>query len=181
MTYAEMSGMIARIDRQLEEDELYDILSNERRRLCVRTIQENRDSIDVQELADTLASELADGSMSSNLRQSIYISLVQTHLPKLDKYEVVDYDDDEKTVRAGQRLPEVDGYLLDDANDHRELVIAAGVCVSSVAAAAALFFVYGSVDPTSRTVVSVAIVLQALVIGVVLKEYVGLPEVGVHR
>lgn len=87
--------MRERADERLEEGRIYDVLSNERRRICVRRIAE-RDPVAVQRLADELAAAFVDGAVGQSVSCSVYVSLVQTHLPKLDRYGVVDYDEDGK-------------------------------------------------------------------------------------
>lgn len=83
----------------LDAEELYDALSNDRRRACVRTLDTDTGWIRVKALANTIAGETAadpEGAV-----ESTYISLIQIHLPKLETYGVVSYDEDEKVVAPG--------------------------------------------------------------------------------
>lgn len=99
-------------ERRLSRNQLYDTLANERRRACVRYLLEESSETPVKELATYVARRVSDESPpSDNFQQSTYISLVQTHLPKLDDYGVIEYDADAKTVRAGPALAEVGEYL----------------------------------------------------------------------
>lgn len=77
--------------------ELFDALANERRRSCVRHLGTMEPPVAVDDLATRVAADIADDDADS-MRQSIYISLIQSHLPKLDDYHIVAYDDETKTV-----------------------------------------------------------------------------------
>lgn len=99
-------------ERSLTQNQLYDTLANERRRACVRYLLDNPEEAPVKELATYVARQVSDESPpSDSFQQSTYISLVQTHLPKLDDYGVIEYDADSKTVRVGPALEEVSRHL----------------------------------------------------------------------
>nr|WP_162993812.1 hypothetical protein [Halalkalicoccus subterraneus] len=58
-----------------------------------------------------------------NVRQSVYVSLHQTHLPKLDGLDVVDYDTDSKEVELRDRADQVRAYMNQaETNDTAVLV-----------------------------------------------------------
>ena len=96
----------------LAETEIHDVLRNERRRLALERLSERSGPASVSDLAEHVAAlETGERPPPDNLRQSVYVSLHQTHLPKLDKLGIVEYDTDEKTVELTDRAGQVTVYL----------------------------------------------------------------------
>jgi DNA-binding transcriptional ArsR family regulator len=95
---------------ELSRDVLFDLLRNRRRRLVMRYLGEH-DRAEIGELAEHVAA-VENGTdpetLSSSERKRVYVSLYQSHLPKLAEAEVVDYDKERGTVG---RMPAAD--LLD--------------------------------------------------------------------
>lgn len=103
---------------RLDPEELYDALSNDRRRACIRTLDAEAGWMRVKALANTIANETAadpEGAV-----ESTYISLIQIHLPKLEDYGVVSYDEEEKVVAPGPAYDQVETCLEDHANPGRD-------------------------------------------------------------
>ncbi|UWG50049.1 putative trancriptional regulator, ArsR family [Halalkaliarchaeum sp. AArc-CO] len=96
----------------LAETEIHDVLRNERRRLALERLSERSGPASVSDLAEHVAAlEAGERPPPNNLRQSVYVSLHQTHLPKLDELGIVEYDTDEKTVELTDRAGQVTVYL----------------------------------------------------------------------
>jgi len=96
----------------LEEGEIHDVLRNHRRRLAIKTLQDSDGSASVRELSEEVATrETGESPAPRNKRQSVYVSLHQTHLPKLDELGIVEYDSDSNTVRLQERVEEVEVYM----------------------------------------------------------------------
>jgi len=106
-------------DAALSEERLFDLLGNERRRSCLQCLATAGGRTTVQELAADVAVRVSDeGTPPDDIRDSVYISLCQNHLPKLDDAGVVTYDSAEKTVGPGPAFPVVERHLqVDDAGD----------------------------------------------------------------
>ena len=89
----------------ISQDAVFQILSNERRReilhilLCENTIDKSR-------LADELADRL------DTKRKNIMVSLIQQHLPKLRRAEVIRQD--RSQITAGPNYADVYMYIRDD-------------------------------------------------------------------
>ncbi len=99
----------------LGEERLFDLLGNERRRSCLQCLAAVDGTMTVQDLASQVAVRVSDeGNSPAEIRDSVYISLCQNHLPKLDDAGVVDYDDADKTVGQGPTFPVVERHLLAD-------------------------------------------------------------------
>lgn len=97
----------------LNEVEIHSALSNTRRILILKLLRAAAGrEMRVRELADRIAEMETDVSPPPrNLRKSVYVTLIQSHLPKLDDFGIVDYDDQAKTVALARRSEEVWVYL----------------------------------------------------------------------
>ncbi|ELZ84753.1 hypothetical protein C453_12081 [Haloferax elongans ATCC BAA-1513] len=87
---------------ELSKDELFRILSNSRRRQIIYFLHREGDALSLKELAAMVAARengTAVEEVTDEERQRVYISLYQTHLPKLESADLVNYDDEERTVR----------------------------------------------------------------------------------
>jgi len=98
---------------QLEETTIHDVLRNTRRRLALDCLQEASDNtLGVRELSERVAAlETGEDPPPRDKRQSVYVSLHQTHLPKLDDLEVVTYDPETKEVSLGERIGEIQVFM----------------------------------------------------------------------
>ena len=96
----------------LEQVDIHDVLSNERRQLTLQLLKENGDMMTGRELSERIAElETGENPPPRNIRQSVYVSLHQTHLPKLDKLDIVDYDASSKTVQLNEGAKQVASYM----------------------------------------------------------------------
>lgn len=118
----EGDGGTATPGEALEPTEIHDVLRNERRRLVLEQLLDTDTDESVRNLAEHIASiEAGESPPPRNVRQSVYVSLHQTHLPKLDELGIVAYDSDTKAVRLNGHAGEVAVYLdVDDADDADE-------------------------------------------------------------
>ncbi|MFC4249265.1 hypothetical protein ACFOZ7_20425 [Natribaculum luteum] len=97
----------------LPEGEIYDVLANSRRRETLRYLTDSSaGSITLRELSVAIAAdETGQSPPPKRVRESVYNSLHQTHLPKLDELGVVTYNRDSRTVTLRERAREVDRYM----------------------------------------------------------------------
>jgi len=96
---------------ELDRAEIHSVLSNDRRWHVLELLAEEN-SRDLRSLADDIAGlESGTSPAPRELRQSVYVTLHQNHLPKLDSLDIVEYDDTAKTVELGDRARELDVYL----------------------------------------------------------------------
>jgi DNA-binding transcriptional ArsR family regulator len=82
-----------------EEDALYDVLANGRRRRIIACLAEQDGSVTSTELAEAIARRDAETAGDGERTDSIRASLYHAHLPKMDDAGVVAYDRDRETVR----------------------------------------------------------------------------------
>jgi len=103
---------------EMSPDLVFDILSNTRRRMVLYYLRQYGGSASVQELADEIAAMENGVDVDDLTRQQqkrVYVSLYQTHLPKLEESGISEYDDDEEVVRLTDRANEIDEYLTSTA------------------------------------------------------------------
>ena len=97
---------------EISEGEIHEILRNSRRRRVLKYLQDCVGTVTVRGLAEVIAEmETGESPPPRNIRDSVYNSLHQTHLPKLDSYGVIDYDRDRKTVSLQREARQVDLYM----------------------------------------------------------------------
>ena len=95
-----------------EKDELYDLLSNHRRRYVVHYCKQSGESATLSELAEQVAAWEHDKEVSeitSAERKRVYTSLQQTHLDRMADAGIVEFDGDEVTLTG--KAEELDVYL----------------------------------------------------------------------
>ncbi|WP_440764934.1 DUF7344 domain-containing protein [Natronorubrum sp. DTA7] len=101
-------------DSSLDPDDIYHILQTRRRRDVLRYLRTNDDPVLLSDLAEQVAAwehETTVENLHSDQRQRVYISLYQSHLPKLDTRGIIDYDKDRGTITATDLTPQFDPYL----------------------------------------------------------------------
>jgi hypothetical protein len=81
-------------DPQEDMDMFFTVLSNDRRRFCVRFVHQN-DPTTLGAMADELA------AVENTARKDVYANLYQKHILKLDASDIVDYDDRSKDITKG--------------------------------------------------------------------------------
>lgn len=107
-----MSTLTAASDDSLERTEIHDILRNDRRRRVLKSLREHDGPLSVRELSERLATaETGEDPAPRNVRQSVYVSLHQTHLPKLEELGVIDYDTETKEVALAEAIDDVTVYM----------------------------------------------------------------------
>lgn len=96
----------------IPETEIHDLLRNERRRQVIKHLQDTVGKMTLGDLAENIAEhETGESPPPKNIRNSVYNSLHQTHLPKLDNRGIVEYESDRKTIRLTEEARSVDVYM----------------------------------------------------------------------
>ena len=96
----------------LEPSEIHNVLRNDRRRHALKRLREADGSLTVDALAEHIAGiETEESPPPRNVRKSVYVSLHQTHLPKLDELDIVDYDQREQKLELLDKAEEVEVYM----------------------------------------------------------------------
>ncbi|WP_101297799.1 DUF7344 domain-containing protein [Halegenticoccus soli] len=101
------------------ESELFAVLSNDRRREIINQLSTHERAMPLQEIAKHVAVAEADERRSAVDRyKSVYVSLQQTHVPKLVETGVVEHDEGTNLLFPGPRFDSVESYLR-NARDQR--------------------------------------------------------------
>ncbi|WP_049999114.1 DUF7344 domain-containing protein [Halococcus sediminicola] len=96
----------------LTEYEIHDVLRNERRTQVLRALQREQTTQTLRELSEQLAThETGEQPPPRNIRESVYNSLHQTHLPKLDKMGIVDYERNRKLITLADDFDQIALYM----------------------------------------------------------------------
>src|SRR6056297_1412574 len=99
-------------DQELSSlDTIFDLLSNPRRRFVLHYLKRVEEPVQLTELAAQIAAKENDvpvDELTSQQRKRAYVSLYQTHVPKLEEVGVVTYDADTGNVALTERADEID-------------------------------------------------------------------------
>jgi hypothetical protein len=145
---------------EITKDEVFEVLSSSRRRLILYNLHRRGGEAVLRDLAsDTAKAESdADVEVDDDVVKRFYISLYQTHVPKLEEVGLVRYDSESKTVSLTDKIEEVEAILSSESEPERPWALyygALGVAgavlavvqlsglappVTSIAFAAALLF-----------------------------------------
>ncbi|MEF8779095.1 MAG: hypothetical protein V5A46_00265 [Haloferacaceae archaeon] len=107
---------------ELPLDLVYDILRNRRRRMVISQLQETEGELTIGDVSEYIAAVENDKPVSalrSKERKRVYISLYQSHLPKMDDAGVIAYDSDRGTVEPGPAFGVLQETLADAGADGR--------------------------------------------------------------
>lgn len=99
---------------RLTSDSVFELLSSKRRRMVLFYLRQEREPTSVNELAEQIAAmenEVEVEDLTSQQQKRVYVSLYQTHLPKLEAMGVIDYDKEAGQVALNDRAVEIDSYL----------------------------------------------------------------------
>lgn len=100
---------------QLPREEVFEVLSNARRRCIVHYLKKHDGRrVDLRELVDYVAA-WEDGTtveqLDSQKRKSVYAAIRQTHLPKLEEAGIIEYEHMRGDVELTDHIQEVQLYL----------------------------------------------------------------------
>lgn len=94
---------------------IFEVLSNERRRYILSYLHQQEDgTVDLRELVTqvtALETETPPEQVRSDDRKSVYVGLRQTHLPKMDTYNIVEYDSDRAKIELTEAAEQAKLYL----------------------------------------------------------------------
>lgn len=99
---------------EISPDLVFDILSSQRRRMVLFYLRQLDGMAQVNEIAKEIASmenDLPVEELTRQQKKRVYVSLYQTHLPKLAQAGIIDYDREEGQVALTDRAYDIDSYL----------------------------------------------------------------------
>jgi hypothetical protein len=94
-------------------DRIFAILQNHRRRLILEYLREHGSTTqgDLARHVAAVENDIPESAVTSTQRKRVYVSLYQAHLPKLDEFGAVSFDQDRGTVERTPRTDELLKYL----------------------------------------------------------------------
>ncbi len=156
----------------MDESEVFHILGNDRRREIICTLAEEDGGLSVSDLARQIAQKEEDVDSSKNLYKSVYVSLQQTHLPKLAKKDIVVYDKDAQRVEPGSTFSQIRPYLRETNGQAATLRLVVPLLLSALGLFVALGLTIGvPIIESIGTVVVGAIFLLLIVVLVASQGY----------
>lgn len=101
-------------ETELSRDDLFFALSNRRRRFILHHMLQTGESATLRDLsAETAAweNDVEPEETTSAMRKRAYVSLRQTHLPKMDELGLLEYDGNRGVARLTDRVEDLEIYL----------------------------------------------------------------------
>ncbi|WP_227357623.1 DUF7344 domain-containing protein [Haladaptatus salinisoli] len=114
----------------LTKDKIFHILQTQRRRDALRYLKENDGPVEMRDLAEQVAAwenNTTLQALTSDERQRVYIALYQSHLPKLDKEDIIKYNQSRGVVERGPLAEQFDPYLNTLETDDTDLELDATI------------------------------------------------------
>lgn len=153
---------------ELGKDQIFEVLSNSRRRRLIYLLYHAGGEGDLRDLAREIASAEQDTPADEDQYKRLYISLYQTHVPKLEEYGIVEYNSDTKQVTLTDRVDQVISIFHEQDKQRRWWRYYAGLAALSVGG----LLVYWAAFPTNQTVsILVAFVPIALLAALVIVHF----------
>lgn len=112
---------MAQDQSQITQDTVFDILSSARRRYVLYYLRQADEPVDINELARQVAAwenDVSVDELTDQQRKRVYISLYQSHIPKLDSLGIVEHDKDSGAVSLTGDARVVDQYLDGDDQEY---------------------------------------------------------------
>ena len=99
---------------ELSQDEIYEVLSNRRRRFVIHALKRREGSVGVTELSKHVTAweiGVEPTEVAYEDRRNVYSTLQRTHLPKLDEKGIVTFDQEENVVEPAETLEALEVYV----------------------------------------------------------------------
>jgi len=111
---------ISETESELELDQVFEILKNQRRRYVLQYLNEVDDTVSMSDLAEEIAAWENDkdvSQLSSSERKRVYVGLYQCHLPKMDSMGVVSFNKPRGLIEAGPNAEVFDEYVDNETSE----------------------------------------------------------------
>jgi hypothetical protein len=96
---------------QLSQSDIFGILQNDRRRNVLKILR-TQGSQSVRSLSEEIARlEAETEDPKSSVRKSIYVSLLQTHIPKMESLDIIKFDREHDTIELLPAACNFDVYM----------------------------------------------------------------------
>lgn len=101
------------VDAGVSRDDAFEMLSNTRRRYVVHYL-EGEETVELGKLSRQVAAwenGIDRREVTSDQRKRVYTALRQSHLPRMDRNEFVEFDPDRGVIEATDRLEDLTVYM----------------------------------------------------------------------
>lgn len=93
---------------------VFEILRNERRRYAFHYLRQRDEPVSLASLSEQVAAWENDTDVEAldpDARQRVYVSLLQSHLPKMDEANIVNFDKSNAVVELSRNASDVEVYV----------------------------------------------------------------------
>ncbi|WP_233739995.1 DUF7344 domain-containing protein [Halovenus carboxidivorans] len=118
----------------LSIDRVFGLLKNSRRRETLRYLYDNDGEASLSDVAEHIAAAENDTTpraITSQQRKRVYVGLYQSHLPKMDDADVIEFEKNRGTIERGPNAGQLEPYL-DSPDPRRWYRLYLGVALGSV-------------------------------------------------
>ena len=98
----------------LSQDEIFEVLSNRRRRFVIHALKRREDPIELSNLSTHVTAwelDVDPAEVEYDDRRNVYSTLQRTHLPKLEEKDIVTVDREENVVEPTPALENLEIYV----------------------------------------------------------------------
>lgn len=146
---------------ELTQDTVFDLLSNARRRLILSYLQQADEPVDIFELARKISAVENDidvEDVSDKQEKRVYVSIYQTHIPKLESAGLIEYDSDSGELTLTNRTTAFEEFLPSEEPSRPWHLYYLGLAIASLLVLAIVQFAV-AVSSTTELLVQSAVVL----------------------
>lgn len=101
-------------ESELSQDIVFDILSSPRRRYVLYHLRTADQTVQLTDLAEEVAAwenDTEPSEITEQERKRVYVSLYQTHIPRLAEVGLIEYDKDSGRIALAEQAKDIDKYL----------------------------------------------------------------------
>lgn len=154
----------------LNQEEIFEILSNQRRRRVLKYLQQREPNSDLRTLSTLIAAienDINPDQVSSTQRTRTYTALRQSHLPKMDDIGIIDFDSDSGEVQLRKPASDIEKYLNAVFKDEKNWIryySGVGIAGLLMSAGCILDFAFFSAVPDAGAgvIISIGIIFASL-------------------
>ena len=153
-------------ESNLSQDVVFDILSSPRRRYVLYYLRTKDEPVQLTDLAEEVAAwenDTEPAEITEQERKRVYVSLYQTHIPRLADVELIEYDKQSGQIALAEEAKRIDRYLGSGNQTYPWQQIYLGLAAASAALLAITAVVDAVPELLAATVVIVAFVLVVAV------------------
>lgn len=154
----------------MTQDTVFEILSNSRRRFMLSYLHEHDGPVDLMDLANEIAAWENDTTvdeLTDKQSKRVYVSVYQTHVPKLVSTGLIEYDSDSGLIELSDRADEIDRYMPDGDDERPWHLYYAGLAVASAVFYGAVALGVPVFAALSTAVAGIAVVVAFAVLSTV--------------